>query len=367
MHVICPKENLAKGLQAVQKAVSARGLLPILSNVLVSVKDGELTLVATDLEIGIEASVAADVKAPGKLTLPAKPLSELVSKLPNSDIELDTDDASGQAKVTCGSSTYTLCSLPATDFPPLPSLEAEPPATVPSGLLASAIRQTIFAASADATKSVLGGVHWSWVGDKLELAATDGYRLAVRTLHVPSGGADMTMTVPSRILGEVARLLPAGDDPVKIAKTDNNQVVYALERKLLSSRLLEGKYPDYHRIIPTTFERRLLVRRQDLLTALERASILASDRSNIVKLHLQADTVTITADTPEVGQGVEVVPATLEGESLEINFNAKYMIEALKAFDSDTVQFDLGGAINPAVVRVPGDEDFTCLLMPIRP
>jgi DNA polymerase-3 subunit beta len=366
MHVICPKENLAKGLQAVQKAVSARGLLPILSNVLVSVQGDELKLVATDLEIGIEASVSADVKTPGTLTLPAKPLSELVSKLPNSDIELDTDETSGQAKVTCGNSTYTLCSLPATDFPPLPTLTDEPPATVPAGLLAAAIRQTIFAASADATKSVLGGVHWSWTGDQLELAATDGYRLAVRTLHVPSGGTEMTMTVPSRILSEVARLLPAGDDPVRIAQI-GQQVVFALERKLLSSRLLEGKYPDYHRIIPSTFERRLVVRRQDLLTALERASILASDRSNIVKLHLQADSVTITADTPEVGQGIEIVPANLEGESLEINFNAKFMIDALKAFDSDTVQFDLGGAINPAVLRVPGDEDFTCLLMPIRP
>jgi DNA polymerase-3 subunit beta len=308
------------------------------------------------------------VKTPGKLTLPAKPLSELVSKLPNSDIELDTDMTSGQAKVTCGNSTYTLCSLPATDFPPLPTVdEGEMPATVPSGLLAAAIRQTIFAASADATKSVLGGVHWTWAGDKLELAATDGYRLAVRTLHVPAFGADMSMTVPSRILSEVARLLPAGDDPVRIAKTDSNQVVFALERKFLSSRLLEGKYPDYHRIIPSTFERRLLVRRGDLLTALERAVILASDRSNIVKLHLAAETVTITADTPEVGQGVEIVAATLEGEGLEINFNAKYMIEALKAFDCDTVQFDLGGAINPAVLRTPGDEDFTCLLMPIRP
>jgi DNA polymerase-3 subunit beta len=366
MHVICPKENLAKGLQAVQKAVSARGLLPILSNVLVSAQGNELRLVATDLEIGIEASVGADVKTAGTLTLPAKTLGELVSKLPNSDIELDTDASSGQVKVTCGSSSYTLCSLPATDFPPLPTLGDTVPASLPSGLLAAAIKQTTFAASADAAKSVLGGVHWHWSGDTLELAATDGYRLAVRRLHVPTGGSDMTMTLPSRILSELGRLLPLGDEPVNVAQI-GQQVIFALDRKLLSSRLLEGKYPDYQKIIPSTFERRLLMRRADVLTALERASILASDRSNIVKLHLQADTVTITADTPDVGQGIEIVPATLEGDSLEINFNARFMIDALKVFDSDTVQLDLGGAINPAVLRTPGDDDFVCLLMPIRP
>lgn len=366
MHVICPKDTLAKGLQAVQKAVSARGLLPILSNVLVSVDNGEMKLVATDLEIGIEASFPAEVKQAGTLTLPAKPLGDLVSKLPAADVEFAAEATSGQTKIACGNSTYTLCSLPATDFPPLPTMGDDQAATVPAGALALAIKQTTFATSADAAKSVLGGVHWSLSNGYLELAATDGYRLAVRRVPVPEAVGEMAMTIPSRILAEVARLLPAGDEAVKIAQI-GQQVVFALDRKLLSSRLLEGKYPDYHKIIPQAFERRVLIRRQDLLTALERAAIMASDRSNIVKISVMPERLQITADTPDVGQGLELVEATLDGEPLDINFNAKFMIDALRVFDSETIQLDLGGSINPAVLRVPGDDDFVCLLMPIRP
>lgn len=362
MQIVCAKDNLGRALSAVQRAVSSRGLLPILSNVLLSVKDQSIYLVATDLEIGIRTRLDGEVKGVGDITLPARPLSDLVSKLPSADIEVSYDEGEAQTKLLCGRSRYSLFSLPATDFPTLP--EAGDAEVLQAAPVLQAIRQTVFATSTDAAKSVLGGVRFQLTGGFLELAATDGYRLAVRRIPVESQ-ADVSMTLPARILSELVRLA-GGEESLALSKV-GQQVVFSFGDKLLSSRLLEGQYPDYRKIIPQAFERQAVLPRAEFLAAVERAAVLASDRTNILRLRFGPGELVIQADTPDVGQASEVMECQLKGDALEINFNAKYLADALRHLEGDVVQFDLGGSINPALLRTVGDDDYLCMLMPIRP
>lgn len=369
MHIVCTKENLLKGFQAVSKAVASRAILPILGNVrFEGTVDNKLKLSATDLEIGVEVFVETQVLTPGVITIPARALQDIIAKLPNSDIELKTNESNTETLLKCQKSKYNLKSIVADDFPPLPQLDQEHAVFVNAEMLAVGIRKTIFAASTDTTKNILNGVKINLADGKVEMAATDGYRLAVKKLSIESKNENgFSVIVPSRALNELSRLLNSTKDEMVAVSQLSNQLVFSIDDKVLSTRLIEGQYPDYNRIIPSNLDKEIVFDRTELLNSVDRVSAISSiDKVNIVKMEIKNGEVYLSASTPELGQSSESLEIDYQGDHFEINFNARFLMDGLKNFDDEKVRFQLGGSLSPGLLKGIDDESYFCMIMPIR-
>jgi DNA polymerase-3 subunit beta len=365
MQLVVTKENFAKGLGAVARAVSARGPLPILTHVKLDAEGGQVRFTATDLEVGLEARVPAEVQTPGSVAITAKMLSEIVSKLPNADIELATPEREAEVQLRCQRSKFTLRGLPAAEFPQLPA-----PGTAPVRLgaeeLLKGIRQTGFAAAGE-DKAVISGLFVKLEGGKLELVATDGYRLASRETEVGESAGTLAVVVPKRAMDELARQLAAlGTGEVEIS-TGNNQITFGLGDRYMTSRLIDGQFPPYRQIIPAHFEREAILDRAALLAAVERVSIMAVDReAHTIKLEFGAHDVTLAAGNSELGDSNESVAIQYTGEPLAISFNADLLTDALKHMDAETVRVGLNTALSPVLIRPLEGDHHTCLVMPLN-
>ena len=366
MHLICTKENFARGLTAVARAVSARGPLPILTHVKLDAADGAICFTATDLEVGLEARVPAEVMAGGSLAVTARTLSEIVSKLPNADIELATPERDQELTLRCARAKFTLRGLAAAEFPQLPSPGSSAPVSLPVEQLLRGIRQSLFAAAGE-DKAVISGVFVRLAEGKLEFVATDGYRLACRESEVASGAASLGVVVPKRAMDELARQLAAvGTGEVAIT-VGANQIAFRLGERYMTSRLVDGSYPNYRQIIPRTFERIAVLDRQAFLGAVERVSIMALDReAHTIQLAFAPGELSLTAGASELGDGDEVLPVEYTGEPLQISFNADYLADALKHMDAESVEVQMNGPLTPAILRPVGDDGQLCLVMPVN-
>lgn len=369
MHIVCTKENLLKGFQAVSKAVASRAILPILGNVkFEGTEDNKLKLSATDLEIGVEAFVETQVLTPGSITIPSRALQDIVAKLPNSDIELQANESNTETVLKCQKSKFNLKSIVADDFPPLPQLDEASTIYLNAEMLATGIRKTIFAASTDTTKNVLNGVKLYLSDGRIEMAATDGYRLAVKKLHTESRTEQgFSVIVPSRSLNELSRLLNSTKDEMVAISQLSNQLVFSIDDKVLSTRLIEGQYPDYNRIIPSNLDKEIVFDRLEFLNTVDRVAAISSiDKVNIVKMEIRSGEVNLTASTPELGQSSESIEIDYQGDHFEINFNARFLIDGLKNFDDEKIRFQLGGSLSPGLLKGIDDESYFCMIMPIR-
>lgn len=365
MRLICTKENFARGLSAVARAVSSRGPLPILTHVKLVADGAGVRFTATDLEVGLEARVPAEVADEGSVALTAKTLSEIVSKLPNADIELATPEREAEVTLRCLRSKFTLRGLPAAEFPALPTPAG---ASVRLGAeeLLKGIRQTVFAAAGE-DKAVISGLFLRLEGGKLELVATDGYRLACRETAVAEQAGSLSVVVPKRAMDELARQLSAmGTGEVEVAVA-SNQIGFTLGDRYMTSRLVDGQYPNFRQIIPTRFERGAVIDRAAFLAAVERVSIMAMDReAHTIKLEFADGEVVISAGNSELGDSNETVATEYSGEPLAISFNADYLSDALKHIDAETVRLDMNGPLTPVLVRPLADDSHTCLVMPLN-
>ena len=366
MQVVCSKENFAKGIQAVQRAVSSRGPLPILTHIKMVASNNALKLTATDLEVGLEAEVPAEVREEGSIALTAKTFAEIVSKLPNSDIELSSDASPQEVTLRCLRSKFTLRGMPATEFPELPRPASGAPISLKAEDLAKAIRQTVFAAGGE-DKAVISGLFLQLKDGKLELVATDGYRLAWRQAEVGDPSAALSVVVPKRAMDELARQLSsAGAEAVEIA-TSNNQIAFFLGDRFMTSRLVDGQYPNYRQIIPTTFASEAVLDRASLLSAVDRVSIMAFEReAHIIKLEFSAGELKLSAGSSELGDSDEVLNVEYGGEPLAISFNADYLSDALKNMDAETIRVGLNTSLSPVLIRPLDDDQHACLLMPVN-
>ncbi len=369
MHIVCTKDNLLKGFQAVSKAVASRTILPILSNVLFEcTEDNKLKLSATDLEIGVEAFVETQVLTPGKITIPARALQDIITKLPSNDVELQVNESNTETTLKCHRSKYNLKSIAPDDFPPLPHLEADNSIQLNGEVLATGIRKTIFAASTDTTKNVLNGVRLFLSKNGLEMAATDGYRLAVKKMNIESKNEQgFSVIVPSRALNELLRLLNATKEEMVSISQLSNQLVFGLDDKILSTRLIEGQYPDYNRIIPTNLDKEIILDRTEFLNTVDRVAAISSiDKVNIIKLEIKSGEINLSSSTPELGQSSESIEIGYEGDNFEINFNARFLMDGLKNFDEEKIRLLLGGSLSPVLLKCIDDENYFCMIMPIR-
>ena len=382
MKVVCSQSELNGALQLVSRAVATRPTHPVLANVLLTADAGSnrLSLTGFDLSLGIQTSLAASVETSGAITLPARLLGEIVSRLSSdSPVTLAVEDSGEQVQLTSLSGSYQMRGMSADDYPDLPMVESGMTLKLQPERLVQALKGTLFASSGDEAKQLLTGVHLKFNERALEAAATDGHRLAV--LHVDDALQDaavaaavdeqgFAVTLPARSLREVERLMASwrSDEPVSLF-CDRGQVVFLAADQMVTSRTLEGTYPNYGQLIPDGFTRTFGMERRALIAALERIAVLADQHNNVVKFSSQPEdgVVQISADAQDVGSGSESLPANLEGDAMQIAFNVRYLLDGLKAMGSDRIVLHCNAPTTPAVLRSDEAPDaFTYLVMPVQ-
>ncbi|MEB3273623.1 MAG: DNA polymerase III subunit beta [Prochlorothrix sp.] len=378
MKLGCTQTDLSFNLSLVSRAVPSRPTgHPILANVLLTADAGtqRVSLTAFDLSLGIQTSFPAQVEASGAITLPARLLNDIVTKLPSqTHITLEKDEQEAQVSLVSSSGHYQVRGMGAEEYPELPLVESGEAIQLPGPALAEGLRGTLFATSGDETKQVLTGVHLTVRRDGLEFASTDGHRLAVvqtdnAAAEEPSGSGEFEVTVPARALRDLERLLASSTEDDTIALYfDQGQTVFQWGDQYLTSRTLDGQYPNYRQLIPQQFERQMTVDRKALQSALDRIAVLADQKNNVVKLQLDAaqQQVLLSVEAQDVGSGQEAVEAQISGDSLEIAFNVKYLMDGLKAMVSPEIQMQLNSATSPVVLTPLGATKMTYLVMPVQ-
>ncbi|HEX8311973.1 MAG TPA: DNA polymerase III subunit beta [Chthoniobacteraceae bacterium] len=356
------KDKLLEGLQTVQNVVSTRTTLPILSNVLLQAEDGQLRLTTTDLDVGVSGTTTAQVDKPGATTLPARRLATIVRELPASDIQIEVD-SKNVASIRCGQSFFKILGLPEEEFPPLPKFDGAKEFTISQKELRNALKKTSYAISTDETRYVLNGILFSFKENKLTMVATDGRRLALVDIEVEfPRSQEVDIIVPSKCVTELARLV--GDDGELKMSVGENQIAFDVNGTLLVSKLIEGNYPNYRQVIPGEARERITLEREQFLNSVHRVSLLASEKSNSVKLIFSKNNIEIAANTPDVGEARESLPVTYKGKEFSIAFNPEFLMAPLRNLPVDEVFLDLIDEMSPGVIKI--QSPFLYVLMPMR-
>ncbi len=374
MKVSVPRDQLAYGLQVVSRAVAARSTNPILRNVLLATDEGRLRFSATDMELAITCWVEAEtISEEGATTVEARLFSSLVGTLPNDMVHLAYDEGRQILTVECSGTHNELRCLPADDFPPLAVDEIGPVVRLVAAQWREIVQQVAFAAAEDDARPVLMGVSIRVMGDTMEFAATDGYRLSVRRVTLDATpGVDWQVVVPARALNEVARIAAKTAGEVQLGVlTDRQQALFRTDHAEVVSQLIAGQFPDYQRIIPQAYNTRVVLAREPFLAACRRAEVFASEGNNIVKLIITPGTdapgvIEVSGTADEKGSSTSRLPAVVEGEAMTIAFNVKFLREALEVVPTAEVALELIAPQNPGVLRPVGRDDFLHLVMPIK-
>jgi DNA polymerase-3 subunit beta len=375
MKFSCAQTEFNSQFSLVSRAVPSRPSKPVLGNVLATADADTqtVTLVGFDETLGIQTTFAAQVDESGSLTLPAKLLGDIVSRLPNEDIDISEDDNEPMITLSCSAGRYQVRGLSAEDYPNLPELESTEIVKISADALVEGLRGALFATSSDETKQVLTGVHLTASAESLEFAATDGHRLAVVNTIDDTGTStpnlEMQVTIPNKALRELERILQAypSSEPVAF-QLDDTQAVFDLGRQRITTRLLEGQYPNYKQLIPSQFERQLTLDRKQFVSSLERIAVIADQRNNIVKLSISnaQQSLALSVEAQEVGSGLENLPAQVTGDDLDIAFNVRYLLEGLKALPTSEIQIQCNTATSPSVLTPLGGTKMTYLVMPVQ-
>lgn len=367
MNLTITKEQLLNGLQAVQNVVSSRTTLPILSNVLVRAEGNKLEFTATDLDVTVSCSVEATIKKGGSTTIPVKKLFGITRELAGGDIDLEVDEKN-ICSVRSGPSFYKIHGLSAEEFPPINKFKEDKKVILAQDKLKAMMKKTSFAISTDEARYVLNGIFISLKEHKMTIVATDGRRLALTDEEVDiSENSQGEFIIPAKAVNELNRLLQdKGEVTIKYA---DNQAEFTLtDDKGLSvviiSKLIEGNYPNYRQVIPGEAKERISLPREEFLHALKRAEIMTSEKANSVKLTFGKNNLSITANSPEVGEARESMAVNYKGKEMSIAFNPKYMIDPLNALTQDEVFIELIDELSPGVLKINGP--FLYVVMPMR-
>ena len=368
MKVSVTAANLGQGLQVVSRAVSSRTTLPILNNVLIQTGDTGLQLTATNLEIGIRQSIPAEVQEEGGVTVPARLLTDFVTGHPDEPLSMTLDRKTQSLAVKSNHFDANIRGIDPADFPPVPAGADGRKVKISPTDLKDAIEQTVIAASSDEGRPVLTGVYVQLNGGKATFAATDGHRLAVKTLPVQADAGDTdTIVIPARALSELSRILKTGEDGIEVTVgAQKNQVFFKTRDVELMSRLIEGTYPNYQQVIPGQSTTTVTVKTQDLLFTTKMVSLFSKDAANVIKFKAEGGKLTLTANTSEVGQNVADVEARIEGQDLQVAFNSKYLLDVLGILGTDEVQLGFTGPLNPGLIKPVGRDDYLYIIMPVR-
>ena len=366
------QENLAKSLSVVTRAVDSSPQLPVLANVLLETEDSRLKLSATNLELSITMWIGAKVEQHGSITLPAKTFTELVNNLSKERVDLRLDAATHTMHLRCGVQNSNIRGIDANEFPPINHNE-EAEIHLEGQTLREMILQTAFAAAKEQNRPILTGVYLLLEKQVMTMAAADGYRLAVRTASIEKTFSEKRdMVLPSRAITEVARIIEEDHEVGISLPTQRNSVTFFMPNILVSSQLVEGRFPDFASIIPRSYITSTVMYTSDLLIVCQRAEIFARDNANSANLHVKPSAkpgdpaeVLIIGKSAERGDSEGMLDASAEGEPLDISFNIKYLIDVLRVIKEDRVVFQSNGPENPGVLRPEDREDFIHVIMPM--
>jgi DNA polymerase-3 subunit beta len=373
MKLSCLQENLKRGLATVNHAVASKSTLPVLANVLLATDNGRLKLAATNLEVGITCWIGAQIAEEGASTVPAKLLSDVVGGLPNDKVSLTLDARTQSVNLACARFTNNIKGIEADEFPPIPTVaERDPVITLPADMLREAIDQVAFAAAGDDSRPVLAGVLIRLRGNEAVFAAADGFRLAKRIITLPEPVAtSQELIVPARALSELARIIGDAESVALSVTPEGNQVLFHTESTDLVSRLIDGKFPDFERIIPADHTTRTVLETQELTKAVKLASFFANASQNIVKITVEPGgdmgpgKLVISANAAEVGDNTGELDGMVHGEGGQIALNVKYLAEALNAMKTAQVALEMQTPQSPGVLKPVGQEGYVHIVMPM--
>ena len=371
MKLTIERAELLRSLNHVQSVVERRNTIPILSNVQMEASGGKLRLTATDMDLAVIESVPASVEVDGNTTAPAHTLYDIVRKLPDgAQIELDASGDAEHLLLRAGRSRFTLQTLPTGDFPQMTSGDLPHRFKLPAAELRSLIDRTRFAISTEETRYYLNGIYLHMAKkdamEMLRAVATDGHRLARVELPLPQGAAGIPgVIVPRKTVNELRKLIEETGDDVELALSDA-KVRFAFDDVELVSKLIDGTFPDYDRVIPTGNDKTLEVDCGGFAAAVDRVATISTEKSRAVKLHVANDVVTLTASSPESGTAVEELEVSYRQDPIEIGFNARYLLDIAQQIEGETAQFSMADAASPTVIRDTDDPSALYVLMPMR-
>lgn len=359
------QQDLWPSLQAVARSCGVRSQLPVLSNILLSADKGQVKLSATNLEIGVVKLISAEVTEEGEITVPSKTLTDVVANLSGEKIGFTASE--DQLEINTGSFSSKINGISAAEFPSIPLAGKEAAVIAPEAFVKS-LPQVTFAAAADDGRPILTGILTEIKDKKLQLVATDGYRLAHKTVPLPEG-ATFRALVPRRTLEEISRLIGEEEsDNIKIATSDDqNQIIFKFGNTQVSSRLIEGQFPAWEKIIPAEAKARLVVERAEILKAVKLASVFTRNEANVVKLQNPASGgLVLTSEAKEVGSQKKEIEATVEGEEMQIAFNTKFLMDVLSVISTSQVIIELSGSLSAALIKPMGEEGLQYIIMPVN-
>lgn len=368
MKFFCSKTMLQHAVQAVQKAVATKTPLPILTGIYLSASNNRLELQATDYEIGISCSIEANVEEPGKAVVSGRYFQELVRKLPGETVEIATSQEDSTVRITCNSSNFNLLNLPAEEFPVIERIQsATNHLTVKDNILRDLIKKTVFACANDESRPIFTGGLFEAENDTIKMVGTNTHRLALKKDLIPPVDSAVKMIIPAKLLNELARIL-SSDVPIDVnIYWEKGYAAFEFDGIYLKTRLIEGNFPDYNRVIPAKFETVVQFETAAFLDAAERVSLMAKDGDyNIVKFHFEQDSITLSSNNPDIGKASETVAGIMNGTPIEIAFNAKYVTDILKNLGSEKATISLNNPVSPACIRPAENEKYTYVITPVR-
>ncbi|MFZ5353896.1 MAG: DNA polymerase III subunit beta [Bacillota bacterium] len=363
MKIITNKSNLLNSINIVQKAVPTKTTLPILEGILFEAKNGKLKLTGTDLEVGIETVIDVDVIVPGKIVLSSKIAGEIVRKLPDSDVEIEAV-GNNTVNIKCENSKFKIIGLSAEEFPELPTVKKDNGITLSQNVLRDMIKHTIFAVSTDEIRPILTGVLFEVTGEKVSMVALDGFRMAVKWCSIIND-KDFKAVIPGKSLSEIGKILNDTEETVNIYFS-RNQIMAHIGETIIVSRLLEGEFINYKQIIPSEYKIKIKVNTNNLIESCERAALFAKDSSNnMIKFEIIDDNMMIQSNSQN-GDVHEEVKIKKDGNDIEIGFNAKYFLDALKVIESEEVEIEFTTNISPSIIKPCDNNGYLYLVLPAR-
>ena len=368
MKFVCYKDKIMKALNSVVKGVASKTTMPILEGILIQTNDNEIKLTTYDLELGIEYKMECDVQEQGSIVVNATMFTEIIRKLPDSEINISLNE-NNLLTIDCEGALYKLATMNPDEFPELPKIEVENSVTLEQSALKNMIRKTIFAVSQEETRPIFTGCLFEINNNKLNIVAIDGFRLALRTINIPVPVNDFKAVIPAKTLNEVNKILTDSFDNIKIG-VSKNQAVFEMENCKVVTRILDGEFLNYSTVIPTTWQTRIRVERESLLNSFERISLIASssiekEKKYPVKVTIDIGKLTILC-TNQTGDAKEEVYISTEGQNLEVGFNPKYFLDSLKAIDEEEVFVEFGTNVSPCLIKSVENSEYVYMILPIR-
>ena len=368
MKFVCYKDKIMKALNSVVKGVASKTTMPILEGILIQTNDNEIKLTTYDLELGIEYKMECDVQEQGSIVVNATMFTEIIRKLPDSEINISLNE-NNLLTIDCEGALYKLATMNPDEFPELPKIEVENSVTLEQSALKNMIRKTIFAVSQEETRPIFTGCLFEINNNKLNIVAIDGFRLALRTINIPVPVNDFKAVIPAKTLNEVNKILTDSFDSIKIG-VSKNQAVFEMENCKVVTRILDGEFLNYSTVIPTTWQTRIRVERESLLNSFERISLIASssiekEKKYPVKVTVDIGKLTISC-TNQTGDAKEEVFISTEGQNLEVGFNPRYFLDSLKAIDDNEVFIEFGSNVSPCLIKSVDNNEYVYMILPIR-